>query len=63
MTPIGVTWRLSGPSHDFIAGRVFEAAQEVANEQIYSPGFDDEIMRTNALLELQNRNCIFLLHR
>ena len=59
-TPTGVMMRLSGPSDDFRIGRIFEAAVNDIDNDIYSDGenlYSDEVVKLRASTEYINRNC------
>ena len=67
--PIGVTFLLGGPTHDFIIGRVFEAATGKAYDSIVKESElgltlpvdewiqDDELRRSRAQLHYLRGNC------
>ena len=70
--PIGVLMRMSGPSTDFVIGRIFEAATEDAFDKVVkedstgSPIFDptkwadDELKVIRAKNKYQNANCALI---
>ncbi len=49
-------WRLGGPSHDFLLGRIYEAAAEGMYSYVLT-ATDDLVQRTQALREFDRRNC------
>jgi len=58
--PLGMLLLLQGPSADFMLGRVFDAAQESALEDVYKTGevfHDDEAQKSNAKNKFWKLNC------
>ena len=58
--PIAVAWMLQGPTEEFILGRIYEAAQEDALEEVFKTGDEfnsDEMQKIIAGNKYRDGNC------
>lgn len=59
-TPVGVAWRMAGPSADFVVGRIFEGAFADAVDKVWEVGSEPDAQSLQARNLCVQANCDLL---